>query len=104
MDNMVKNFSQMAFISAPGKGLPLYPQSSDDEDSDEEGQEEGVHVKKKKKDKGQKRRKSQKRGQKGSKSGAQGQSEAFDVQNLYSEDPSKYFCNSTDFLLQTKST
>jgi len=65
MDNMVKNFSQMAFISAPGKGLPLYPQSSDEEDSNEEGLEEGVTIKKKKKDKNQ--RKTKTRGSKSNK-------------------------------------
>jgi|DEB0MinimDraft_12_1074336.scaffolds.fasta_scaffold13860_1 hypothetical protein len=35
LDNMVKNFSQQAFISKEGKGLQLYPQS----DSDSEGHE-----------------------------------------------------------------
>ena len=39
MDNMVKNFSQMAYISAPDKGLRL-ELNKDEEESDEEDEEE----------------------------------------------------------------
>lgn len=34
-DDMVKNFSQLAFTTAPGANLALYPQSSDEDESQE---------------------------------------------------------------------
>ena len=85
MDNMVKNFSQMAFITKAGNGLQMYPQS--DEESDE-GPREGETQE------DAKRRKEKKRAKKKGKDGKyitnQNDGNPTDVQNLYADDPSKF--------------
>lgn len=91
---MVKNFSQMSYISAPGEGLRLELDGSEDESEEDDDEDDETLTEEEKLQK--KKEKAAKRGKKGKKGkdkyGAQDHSkgEATDVQNLYSEDPSKY--------------
>lgn len=82
---MVKEFGQVSFTSAPGKGLPLYPQEEldSDEDDEEEELDENGEPKPKKKKQGKKKKKD-KYGK-----GQAGKGESVDVQNLYTEDKTK---------------
>lgn len=81
---MVKEFGQVSYTSAPGKGLPLYPQEGmSDEDEEEEELDENGEPKPKKKKPGKKKKKD-KYGK-----GQTGKGESVDVQNLYTEDKSK---------------
>ena len=58
-NRMVKEFGQVSFTSAPGKGLPLYPQEEldSDEDDEEEELDENGEPKPKKKKQGKKKKK-----------------------------------------------
>ena len=76
---MVKNVSQLAYTSAPGKGLPLYPHSSSEEESDSQDENKDAEEKVKKEKK-----------KKGKKGKDQGKTDAADAHNLFAEDPSKY--------------
>ena len=87
----------MAFISKPGKGLQLYPQSDTDSDDEEgeEGEEVDEETRKRRREK-KKAREAQGGGKKKGKKdkgrsyGKPNDVNATDVQTLYSADPSKY--------------
>lgn len=87
-DKIVDQFSQKAYVSAPGKGLKLEldkdeQESDEDEEDDEDLDEEEKAAKKKSKiDK--------EKGKKDKAKGANIYEEQSEVQNLYSEDPSKF--------------
>lgn len=87
MREIVQNVSQNAFITQAGKGLPLYPQSSDEDENEADMfDEDGVPI-----PKNAKKNKYSKFAQKGKKK------ENMDMQNLFSEDPSKFnFINLLD--------
>lgn len=87
-EKIVDQFSQKAYVSAPGKGLRLdldkdEQESEEDEENDENLNEEQKVAKKKKEKEKEKSKKEKAKG-------ANIYEEQSEVQNLYSEDPSKF--------------